>query len=723
MNSQRRSLTVVVLWACTATLHAANEPQVTAEEVEAATKKAVASVMVRLRNECDPATTALRVMAVVNAGVPADDPIVAAAIKSAVSNAYKIGEDYKGTYEIGIVGAMLGTIRDPKYAFEAGIIARKLQRLQEPTGGWGDNSRTQYALLGLKGTRDTGARIEPAVFSAARQYLQEGQSHDGGWGYGTMSPPGNTMTAAGISSYFIVTEEARKNCPVCGHEFGDVRMELGLDFLGKFLNISEKRHTYFYYYLYALERIGVLVGQKYIGGRDWFREGAAILVKRQNAYGNWDGDEPYATEFALLFLGKGGAPPAIQKLNYGPDWNPDPFDVKEITELAMRELKMPMSSQIVDVNVTADEISAAPILYLQGRAEFQFTAELRTKIKTFCDRGGFIVASACCGGAGGFDASFRKEMKAIFPDDALEALPVSHEIYAVHHKIAKPRALPLEGIVCGCRTAVFYAPHDLCCAWSGCKGCLDKFAGPAQEARNLGVNLIAYAVGFQGLKSKLSNGIDKAERREAPKARRGTLLLGQIYHDGDWNPDPASLPNLARTLSEQTAMTTEAVKRKVVLGTDELGDYPILYLTGHKRFQFAPSAEESLRSYLDKGGFLLCEPCCGKPEFDDAFRKLCAELYPNSALKKIPLDHLVFGEPYAIKKIAYTPMVGKLFPDIGDKPYLEGIADPDGRIKILYSRFNFGCVLQGHSCSGCLGIAGPDAYKIAVNAVMYALSH
>jgi hypothetical protein len=698
------------------------EPKVTAEDVEEATQKAVNVVMGWLRHESDPATTSLRVMAVVNAGVPADDPLVANAIKSALKGASSISEDYHGTYQTGIVGAMLGMLKDPQYKFEAGVIARKLQRLQEHTGGWGDNSRTQYALLGLKGAKDTLAEIDPLVFAAARQYLEDGQGRKGGWGYGICSPPGNTMTAAGISSYFIVTEDARRHCPVCGKPFGNARLEQGIEFLGKVVNISERRHTYFYYYLYALERIGALVGQKYIGGHDWFKEGAAILVKRQSIYGTWEGEE-FATEFALLFLGKGGAPLAIQKLNYGSDWNSDPYDAKEITELAARQLKKPMSCQVVDQTASVEELSAAPILYLQGRESFEFPPEMRAKIKAFVDGGGFLVASACCGGAQGFDKSFRNELKAIFPDDSLQPLPLDHEVYSAPTPIPKPKSFPLEGIIRGCRTCVFYSPHDLCCAWSGCRGCLDKSAGPEKDARALGVNLIAYAVGFQGLKSKLPRASTKAEASAKPLAKRDSVLIGQIYHEGDWNPDPQSIANLASTLKQQSGMSGSISKRRVVLGSDELGDFPILYLTGHKRFQFAPSAVDALRTYLDRGGFLLSDPCCGKAEFDESFRKLCAELCPDAALKKIPLDHPVLHEPFDIKNVTYKPAATRLFPDIGEKPALEGIMDAEGRIKILYSRYNFGCELQGHSCVGCVGLAGSAAYKLAANALLYALSH
>ena len=72
-----------------------------------------------------------------------------------------------------------------------------------------------------------------------------------------------------------------------------------------------------YYWLYAVERVGMLLSQKYIGNHDWYREGAEWLLKEQKPDGSWVnsddammGLEPpmVATAFALLFLEKATLP-------------------------------------------------------------------------------------------------------------------------------------------------------------------------------------------------------------------------------------------------------------------------------------------------------------------------------------------------------------------------------------------------------------------------------
>jgi hypothetical protein len=68
------------------------------------------------------------------------------------------------------------------------------------------------------------------------------------------------------------------------------------------------------YYLYGLERAGVLLLVPKFGEHDWYVEGAAEIVKAQNADGSWDAKDEGTvgpvcdTCFSLLFLARGTTP-------------------------------------------------------------------------------------------------------------------------------------------------------------------------------------------------------------------------------------------------------------------------------------------------------------------------------------------------------------------------------------------------------------------------------
>ncbi|MGD0093029.1 MAG: DUF4159 domain-containing protein [Planctomycetota bacterium] len=709
------------------------QPQsVTPEQVETALRRgALAARRDLVRFEyAQIGYATLCVMALLNAGVPRDEPDVNAAINRIVQDADRLVPQYEAAYQLGLACMLLHMLKDANYRRPAERLALALEQRQNPDGGWGwgssDNSRTQFALLGLKAAQDLGVKVPPEVFKRARRYVLAGQNKlDGSWSYRIPADAGyGSMTAAGITSLFIINEQAYKESAVCGGVPEDWRLQKALAWLGEnfAVNTNPRHGSFHYYYLYAMERIGVLTGQKFIGGHDWYREGAEYLVRRQLEDGSWsDASGILATEFALLFLGKGREPVAVQKLCYEGEWNSDPYDAKDLVEQASRDLKLPMTCQVVDTGASAGALLAAPILYIQGHKSFALPHAAREAIKVFVEQGGFLFASACCGSSE-FDRSFRAEMALLFPDAAFEPLPANHEIYSGPHRIANPQACGIEGLNTGCRTAVLYAPHDVCCAWGGCKGCADKNAITGQEAKDLGVNMIAYALDFQKMREKLDASFVVAGKAgDVPQ--RNTVIIGQLFHGGDWNPDPGSIPNLGKTLKEQTGCTAEFGKRRVVLGSDDPGDYPLLYLTGHKDFQFTPAQVDALRAYLDRGGFLLSDPCCGRQEFDTAFRKLCQQLYPDRPLAPLPPGHPALRTPYQIDTVEYKPAVKKLFPAVGNSVRVEGLSAPDGRLLVFYSRFNLGCELQGHGCANCLGLAKGDAYRLAVNAVMYALAH
>jgi hypothetical protein len=45
-----------------------------------------------------------------------------------------------------------------------------------------------------------------------------------------------------------------------------------------------------------------------------------------------------------------------------------------------------------------------------------------------------------------------------------------------------------------------------------------------------------------------------------------------------------------------------------------------------------------LREYVDRGGTILAEACCGNPEFDRAFRAMMVEMFPGKGNELRPLS-------------------------------------------------------------------------------------
>ncbi len=109
------------------------------------------------------------------------------------------------------------------------------------------------------------------------------------------------------------------------------------------------------YYLYGLERVGRMSGQRFLGDHDWYREGAEALLKQQDRLtGYWTGvgiesNPRVATALALLFLSKGRRPVLIAKLKHDheTDWNRHRQDLRHLTADVERRWRRDLTWQTI----------------------------------------------------------------------------------------------------------------------------------------------------------------------------------------------------------------------------------------------------------------------------------------------------------------------------------------------------------------------------------------
>ena len=159
----------------------------------------------------------------------------------------------------------------------------------------GDNSNTQYALLGLHAASEVGVPVDRSVWQLARSYWERRQKRDGSWAY---TPDSNnataSMTCAGISSLVITRgrphvqgQELLQNGIIhnCGKGGADTHRASGHRLAGQPFQVDQNfggGQQWKFYYLYGLERAGRLAGMRFFGQHDWYRLGAEELVHEQN---------------------------------------------------------------------------------------------------------------------------------------------------------------------------------------------------------------------------------------------------------------------------------------------------------------------------------------------------------------------------------------------------------------------------------------------------------
>ena len=133
-----------------------------------------------------------------------------------------------------------------------------------------------------------------------------------GWGYIMPKYPYGSMTSAGITTLVIAKACLKNNKALTGKIANKIDKSIvdGLAFMQHNFSVfkNPKKYRYqFYYYMYSLERAGVLAQTQFYGEHEWYPEGAAVLITEQKDDGSWEQSIP-STCFGLLFLKRATMP-------------------------------------------------------------------------------------------------------------------------------------------------------------------------------------------------------------------------------------------------------------------------------------------------------------------------------------------------------------------------------------------------------------------------------
>lgn len=682
-------------------------------------------------------TTALATLALFNAGVAPDEEWM----QRAVNAVRRINNQQ--TYTAALKISALAAIDPKKYQPEIKQTAQALIAAQHPDGMWGyrgqqgraDFSNTQFALLGLHEASAAGIQIPRSVWRKAETAWLRAQLQSGSWPYVPDSQQGTgSMTAAGLASLYITGNSLAQRtgrkfdddgrAPCCGGYAQFRPIARGLAWLGE--NFSASRNppqgSWYFYYLYGIERVGILSGIRFFGPHDWYRQGAARLRDLQNGDGSWREHHDIAdTSFALLFLAKGRRPLLFNKLQWSQDqaWNLRRNDLAHLVSFIGDRLGEPVSWEIVSLDQEVSEWLRAPILFFNGHDFPPFDEQAIAKLKEYVAQGGTVFAEACCSQEP-FRDGFRLFTLQAFSDYELLRLPANHPVFRSMFQL-NGSEIELYGIDIGCRTGIFFSPRDLSCPWEQA-----DIPDVSERAFQIGANIAAYATGNEPLPDKLEVAVIAARAADEGNTEsppRGAVHIAQLIHNGDWQPQPLAIPKLARLLHEQFAVDVVPACQPLKATGPKLRQHPIVYIAGNFSFELTPAEVDALRTHLTRGGFLFADTCCGRKAFDESMRVLAAELFPDHPMERLPQDHpIIAGMPgFPLPEVSYLPAVQKEMPEL-NTVWLEGVTIA-GRTVLVHSPFAIGYALEDHACFGCRGVASEDARKLAANIILYTLSY
>jgi len=196
------------------------------------------------------------------------------------------------------------------------------------------------------------------------------------------------------------------------------------------------------------------------------------------------------------------------------------------------------------------------------------------------------------------------------------------------------------------------------------------------------------------------------------------------YASGNWDADPRMPSNILNSLVEYTSIRVDPNEHIVDAGSEDLSNYPFVYLTGNKMLRFSEKERANLRRYLRSGGFMFVDDC--NHDIDGTFAKTFeGEIRmildrPGETLRKLPKEHSLFRVFFEFKD--GPPATSHELNGWGDDivhDYVQGI-EIDGRIAVLYSNKDYGCEWNYDWTNK--RFSAKDNTQFGVNIIVYALT-
>jgi len=220
------------------------------------------------------------------------------------------------TYSTGIAMMAIAATRVPGRIVPTGPFAGETYQFvmdgcvtffantQNSDGGWiyqagmpssSDQSNTGYAVLGLRYAEDFGCVIPASVYTGLDSWIDfiqndvDGDTHDGGSGYGHPNDGGNLLRTGNLLFEMALV----------GDDVSDTRVQDAIDYIERHWNDANQDPGWkgpdvhlqaAYCLMKGLEAFDIRELDTSSGPFDWFDEMSTLVINDQQADGSWAGD-------------------------------------------------------------------------------------------------------------------------------------------------------------------------------------------------------------------------------------------------------------------------------------------------------------------------------------------------------------------------------------------------------------------------------------------------
>jgi hypothetical protein len=203
---------------------------------------------------------------------------------------------------------------------------------------------------------------------------------------------------------------------------------------------------------------------------------------------------------------------------------------------------------------------------------------------------------------------------------------------------------------------------------------------------------------------------------------REFVFATAMYESGDWESAPLLPANLIDSVARYTTIPVAPKGVYVALGSDEIFEYPFVWLTGHLPVRFTDRERRNLVRYVERGGFMVIDD--HNHDIDGVFHKTAWEeltrAFGANAIKKLPDDHELYTCFFEFED--GPPDTQHETNGWGDNlvhRYLHAVLVGD-RIGLIYSNKDFSSEWDFHPDSK--RFEAIDKTRFGVNMIVYALT-
>ena len=412
------------------------------------------------------------------------------------------------------------------------------------------------------------------------------------------------------------------------------------------------------------------------------------------------------------------------------DWAARPNDLNNLLKNMKTMIDVDFSSEIKSLSEIDTNPEKNPILYRTGHFHFKLTPDERARLRQYLLNGGMLILNAGMGSKPFYDSA-RAELQATFPEIPLQRLSSDHPIFHSYYDLSRVEYRRgvreagykgndpwLDGITVNCRTVAIISRWGLDIGWDALDD--DSLRGySVKSAQQLGVNLLSYATAQQAWSKQAAHAMQFVDQ---DPGSAGKMFVAQVIYDGEWKTRHAGLSVLLHQFNQKTEIPVKYAVKELELSDPAIYDAPLLYITGHEDFHLQPAEAAALRQYLQKGGMIFAEACCGRKAFDAAFRRELAQVLPGETLAPISTDTAVFTMPNKVTRVGGTPALTALLGNkLSTEPKLFGVS-VEGHYAVIYSPYGMSGGWELSQNPYSCGYDDASAIAVGENILMYGIT-